>query len=798
MLLSDIRLAIRKMVRQKISSLINILGLVAGLTAALFVLLFILNELSYDKHHEKGARIYRIIENNHIHNWLMATTPFPLAEAVRLESPAVEQVARVYHLYSGSIQKDQQWIAEKNLFSADPAIFDMFTLPIAAGNVDALQEPNTAVLSEEYAQKYFGDDNPLDRILKISIGDTLAMVRIIGIMNDLPRNSTFRPGIVVSPELGLLGMSRSLITTGGSPPGPRDLATSWEMSFFTTYLMLQPGADTVQVSSVFQSLEQKHYGEEPIYSFYLQPLKDIYLESGHLINSDNQAGDWQTIYIFSGIGLLIIIISALNYILFYSGQTILRSKEYGIRKVVGASRANLMRQVIIETSIIVFLVLPVCLILIEIFRPEVSQFLGKNLAIEPPLTWQYPAGFVFITLLLGLIPGVSMISYISRIQPAVAMESPKLIQRGHTSLRNILVMCQFIIFNILLICSLGIYKQIQYTFSKDLGFQWKNLMIVKTDQGSLTDHFNVIKNELSAVPGIRSISGGMFIPPTNSIMSIHTNKLDGSDESVNIEALFVDPDFLETLGIKLTTGQSLSDFDNYEEWKIVLNQKALDLLGAANPIGEKMIGGQVVGIFKDFNSHSLHREIPPMMIVVSMDNLRQMVIRYDSENESALKTEIIRIITNTIPGCNPEITFTQDVLKELYRKERKTAVIVGIFTAIALFIGAMGLFGMSMHTLQSRRREFAIRRVNGAQMHHILRVLSGYYLMMIISTLVVSSPLAILLLKKWFQNFVYKTSLSWWIFALTGSIAVIIVFGTVGYHIIRAATRNPSESLRYE
>jgi putative ABC transport system permease protein len=798
MILSYICLAIRNLLKQRLYAFINIFGLAAGLTAALFVLLFILNELSWDKYHKNGNRIYRVIEHNYIHQWVMASTPFPLADAIVAESPDVAKASHVCRIHRASIEKDRQWITEEDLYSAGPGLFDIFTFPILKGDIAALNEPHTAIMAESIAKKYFGEDDPMEQMLKIRVGDTVHMLRVAGIMDDPPRNITLRPGIVTSADFGLDAMSKSLITSGGAPPGPSELRTGWDYPFFDTYLLLESTADTNRINRVFHSLEIQYFGEEPMYAFDLQPLNDIYLGSGSMVNSDYSSGNRQTIYIFSGIGLLIIIISALNYILLYSGQTVLRSQEYGVRKVFGASRSDLLKQSITESSVMILIVLPLALILVELFRPEVSQYLGKNLIIESRLSWQYPIGFILIAMLVGLVPGVTIISYISRIRPVVAIGSLKIHQRGQSLLRMVLVFIQFLIFNLLLICSLGIFKQIHYSVHKDIGFQWQHLLTVKLDQNSFAGHFNVIKDKLSEIPDIISISGGMFLPPSNSRMSFHTKKLDGSDDEVNIEALFVDPDYLETMGLQLIEGRSLSDFDQFDTWKIVLNQKALEVMGGENPVGEKIWMGDVVGIIKDFNVHSLHEEIPPMMIIASMDNLRQMVILCEENTESDLRDQIVGTIGEIMPGSNPEITYMEDVIKELYKEERKTASIVALFTIIAVCIGAMGLFGMSMYILQRRRREFAIRKVNGAQMYHIMISLAGNHLILIISALVIASPIAILLLNRWLQNFVFKTSISWWIFAMTGGITVMIVIVTVGYHIIRAAMTNPVVSLRYE
>jgi len=290
----------------------------------------------------------------------------------------------------------------------------------------------------------------------------------------------------------------------------------------------------------------------------------------------------------------------------------------------------------------------------------------------------------------------------------------------------------------------------------------------------------------------------MWLPPSSSRMSFHTNKLDGSDEKVNIEALFVDPDFLETMGLQLLGGRSLADFDQYDTWKIVMNQKAVEVMGKKDPIGEKIWMGEVVGIIEDFNVHSLHDEIPPMVIIASMDNLREMVIHCTENAASDLQDQILAAVTETMPDNNPEITWMTDVIKELYKEERKTAAIVALFTIIAMCLGAMGLFGMSMYILERRRREFAIRKVNGAQMHHILISVARNYVILIISALAISSPVAIFLLNKWLQNFAFNTFLSWWLFAITGGVTAVIVVLTIGYHIIRIVLTNPVESLRYE
>ena len=798
MIFSYIRLAIRKLFNQRLYAFINIFGLAAGLTAALFVMLFILNELSWNKYYKIGNRIYRVIENNHIHQWIMATTPFPLANAIVDESPGVAMASHVCRIHRASIEKNQQWITEEDLYSADPGLFEIFTFPVLKGDVAALNEPHSAIMAESYARKYFGTEDPMGQMLKIKVGDIIHMLRVAGIIEDLPRNITLRPGIVASIDFGLQAMSKSLITSGGDPPGPLDLRTGWDYPFFDTYLLLEQTTDTNSINRVFHSLEIQHFGEEPINTFDLQPLSDIYLGSGSMVNSDYSSGNRQTIYIFSGIGLLIIIISALNYILLYSGQTVLRSQEYGVRKVFGASRPDLLKQLIAESSVIILIVLPLALIIVELFRPEVSQYLGKNLIIESRLSWQYPVGFILITILVGLVPGIAIISYISGIRPVMAIGSLKIRQRGQALLRTVLVFIQFLIFNLLLICSLGILKQIHYSVHKDPGFNWQHLLTIKPDQNSPAGNFNVIKDKLSEIPDIISISGGMWVPPSNSKMSFHTKKLDGSEDEVNVEALFVDPDFLETMGLQLIEGRSLSDFDQFDPWKIIMNQKAMEVMGTRDPLGEKLWMGEVVGIVEDFNIHSLHEEIPPMIIIASMDNLRQMVILCKENAESDLQDQIMATIREIMPGTNPEITWMEDVIKELYKEERKTASIVVIFTIIAICIGAMGLFGMSMYILQRRRREFAIRKVNGAHIHHILISLARNYFVLIISALVISSPIAIMLLNRWLQNFAFKTSISWWIFAVTGGIAVMIVVITVGYHVIRAAITNPSESLRYE
>ena len=798
MLIPNLRQAVRNLRVRKLSTAINLIGLLAGLTSVMFILLFILNELSYDRYHEKGRRIYRVLENNLTHQWIMATTPFGLAEAIAESSPAVEAATRIHSLGPLSVRKEGQWIQEGDLYSADPSLFGIFTFPLLTGNAEELGKPGTAIITESNAVKYFGDREPINRTLEIRMADTVVQARVVGIMKEPPLNITLRPGMILSADLGLLNMSKSLITTGGEPPSKEDIAGNWGFNFFTTYLLIRPGADTSQVNAAFRSLEAQHYGEEGNYTFRLQPLRDVYLGSGELINAGARIGDRQTVYIFAGIGILILIISLLNYILLLSGQTILRSKEYGIRKVLGASGNNLLGQLLTETFLLVVLVLPFCLAAIEILRPVASRFLDKNIVIESQLAWKYPAGLILLTLLAGSIPGIAIISFISRIRPMQVFEGAGNPRKGQSLLRTLLIYCQFILFNLMILCSLGIYRQNQYFMDRDLGYEWKNRLIVSLTQGSLAERFGTIKEELSSIPGIISISGGMFLPPTNSVMSINLPKLDESGETVNLEAFFVDRDFLQTMGIKLLEGQSIADFSDRGGWKILLNRKAVDVLGRDNPIGEKLMGGEVVGITGDFNVHSLHQAIPPTMIISGGGNLRQMVVYCEPGLLEQVRNRIENTLETILPGSLPQVNTMETVLKEMYRKERETSSILAVFTLIAVIIGAMGLFGMSMHMLQNRKKEFAVRKVNGAGTGHVLWLLARSYLILILAAVSLAAPLAFLLTERWLRNFAYRVSLAWWIFAVSAGLSLLIVAVTVGYHTVIAARRNPAGSLRYE
>lgn len=795
----NLKIAFRNLYYQGLSTVINTAGLVAGLTTAIFVLLFILNELSFDKLHLNRDRIYRVTEYNHTHKWMMATTPYPLGEILVNESPAVEKAVCIERISPVNIRKGREWINEENMYSAGPELFDIFTFPLIYGEPGRLAGPDAAVMSEKSAEKFFGTRDPVGESVEIMLSDTIILLEVVAVMKDPPRNLTFRPEIIVSAELGLLNMSENMITTGGSPPTINDIAGGWEFNFFTTYIMLKEGADTSQVSAAFRSLEEQYYGDEKKHSFHNQALKDIYLGSGHLINNFSPQGERQVIYIFTGIGLLIVLISLLNYILLYGGLTITRIKEFALRRIAGATGKNLFLQIITETLLIVILVLPVCLVLVELLRPAVSGFLEKQIVVGSQIFLQYAIGVFLIILLVGMIPGVSMVSFISGIRPVAAFKADKIPGRRWISPRMILVFCQFIAFNILIICSLGIMKQVQYPMKTDMGFQWENLIKVRVNQtGSLSAKFAQIKNDLIDESGIHSISGGMFIPPTNSVMSINLNKLDGSDETVNLEALFVDQDFIETMGINMAGGRSISEFPPGGERKILINQAAREALGIEQPIGEKIMGGEITGIVDDFNTHTFHREIPPTMIIGGDHNLRDMIIRIDPLREPELRRSIIRSVREFFPDSDPELITIEDELKDLYKKERITAATIGVFTGIAILIGAMGLFGISMHTIQRRKKEFAIRKVHGARSNNIISLLAKYYLLLALATLGLASPISVYLLDRWLQNFVYRATLSWWIFALSGTISLAIIVVTAGIHVLHAARTKPADSLRYE
>ena len=784
--------------RNKSISVINILGLAFGMATAIVILLFVFHELSYDKYHTKKDRIYRVIQENKAHNMHMARAPYPLANVLKEDYPQIEKTARMVKLHKTLVKKGDNRIHEQNFFCAENSLFKILTIPVIKGDPENLTtEPDDVVLTESMAKKYFGTPEVLGKEFIItSMGEKITL-NISGIIEDFPENSTLKPDFIASMDLGTRLLPKMIQSTSDKEVTSEYYKTTWNYAFITTYLLTEKNFQLSEFNSALREIEEKYLERPDDKKFQLQNIQDIYFNSGH-ISQNTDTGDLKYVYIFASVGLLILLIACINYILLSTSQALDRSREIGIRKIVGASGKALFIQVLMESFLVTLIAFPLALIIIEQARPLITQMMNANF-LNYSLNYKILIGFGIILFLVTYFPGLFTVQYFNKVKPVKALSGEAITRTKPGLLKKTLITVQFVIFIGLVIISLGIFKQIQYSKMHELGFDPENILTMDISSNpSAKQSYTSLKNELLQHEEILNVSAGMYAPPAQGRMSVALSPEDGRSEKINIEALFVDKDFIETMNIQLLSGKSLSEFGNNFERKVLINERAVEELGYDNPIGKNAGMGRIVGVVEDFHNHSFREKIPPMMIVGGNKMIREVLLKTTGRNTESVKRFINEKLEKFTGSSSLDIRFLDQRFQELYRKDKRMAMMISIIAGIAIVIALMGLVGLTIFTLKKRTKEIAIRKVNGAKLGNILTLISIDYVKLVLIAFAIAAPLAYYFLQKWLQDFAYRTDLSWWIFVSSGIFGLMITLITIGYQSYQSASRNPVDSLRDE
>ena len=796
MISNYIKTALRNFYRNKSITLIKILGLSLGLSVTFFILIFISQETSYNKVHENHDSIYRVIEENYAHNWHMNSTPFPLSTELVNNYPEVKNATRILRLSGTTIKMDNEIFNANKFICVDGDFFEIFTIEKLNGDfLDFDNDFLNIAISESAAIKYFGNIDLVNKIMSINSYGNEYDLTIKAVYKDFPVTSTIRPDFIASVNMGIKQMDKMITSTDNEVKDEEYYRNQWEFGFLETYVLLRENTNPKHINTILKKIEAKNVEDITERDYYLQSFNDIYLHSSHIRGSSPQ-GNLSSIYIFSAIALLVLIIACINYIILSTSQIISRSKEIGVRKIIGAGGRDLLKQILTESFIIALFAIVLSFIIIEQFRPLLNQLLEKQIFIT--YGWKFITGFLLVTSFIILMPGFYILYYLNRISPVSILGKEKMHGASKFNFKKILIVVQFIIFIVLVVGAVGIIKQLHFAMHSDLGFSIDNRLIISVSEQAKSGKYQTIKDELLKNPQIKNISGAMWLPPSNNRMSVNLPKPNNEDEQITMEALFVDKDFIETFNLELTEGKSFKEFGSNAEWKIIINQQAKTFLDIDNIVGTKIWGGEIVGVVSDFKFHSFHEKVPPLVIIVGKRMINEMVIHYDNE----FNLSLIEDIENSILDISPEIQFNYKHLKDgfetFYKEEKKQAVLISIFSLIAIFIASIGLLGLIIFTAKKQSKYIAIRKVNGASIANILKLIAGDYVKLIVIALVIAIPIAYYVLNRWLQNFAYKTNIDWWLFALAGTSAFIITMLTISWYSIKAARKNPVESLRYE
>ena len=795
-----LKVAFRNIKRSKGYSFINIAGLSVGMTCFILIMLHVKYELSYDRYHENADEIYRVVMRHPGDVWLGTdwwnNNPGALKAALLGECPEIHRIARVRR-YGGVIHHENTHNIENRLFIVDPEFLEIFTFPLKAGDSEtALSEPLNLLLTEEMAEKYFGDENPIGEILNF---DGQYDFKITGILKNIPDNSHF--------QFDFLASFKTLYTIYR---GRENSVEMWGNNNYKTYVQVRKDDNRENFENRFPVSVEKFSGRESDSKseFHVQRLTDIHLK-GHMNSEIDENSDIRYVYLFSAVAFLIMLIACLNYMNLSTARSAKRSREVGVRKVVGAGRINLIRQFLGEAVILSVIAISISLIFVKLLLPAFGSFVERELSFEFFGSVNLFLSLICIAVSVGLMSGIYPAFFLSSFKPGNVIKNVSgLGSKTNISLRNTLVVFQFIISIILIFCTIVIYNQLQFISQKDLGYHKDHIIIVDIYDDNLRTNYEPLKTELLQYSKILDITVSRHSPAfiTGGGGADWEGKYE--DDNTNFYIAYVDYDFIDFYGLKFLEGRNFSkDFTTDAGKAYILNKTAVETIGWEDPVGKRFKRspnefGAVIGVVDNFHFHELRSRIQPLVIVL-----------IDPNKPWTIGCFSIKISPEDIPGT---LTFIEDKYKEfssdypfsysflddrvdrMYRSEQRLGKSFIYFTVIAIFIACLGLFGLVSYTAECKTKEIGIRKVLGASASSIVVMHSKEFLKWVILANLVAYPIAYVLINKWLQDFAYKTDIGIWTFILSGTFAFIIAFFTVIYQLLKAANANPVDSLKYE
>jgi putative ABC transport system permease protein len=794
MLRSYLLIALKHLRKQKVFSVVNILGLTVGITCCFMIFLFILNEVSYDNFHKNGKNIYRIMRVGKM-NGERREIPYvspPYATALVNDYPdAIEQVVRIMP-DNDLISYNNTSFNERKVYFADSNFFSFFSFHLIKGYAsNVLKDPNSIVLTETAAKKYFGNEDPIGKVLEFNKQQQL---KVTGVCADVPANSHLQFDIVVPFEL-----LRSI---------QPEWFTEWPNNGLFTYVQLNPAVDPGQLEKQFSSFMNKYLGDYYASTGFkmdliIKPLNQIYFASDAFDNVKH--GNRKMVYIFMSIAILILIIACINFINLATARATDRSKEVGLRKVLGAVRKQLVGQFMIESVLYATVACILSLVLLQLLMSTYTNLLGYEL----PSYWTNPWMYVFVAgviLIVGILAGSYPALLLSSFSPIESLKGK--LKRGKSGVffRKTLVVFQFGISVLLIISVIVIISQMNYVKNTDLGFNKEQSMIVKFDNLAISGRKDQFKNSLLNIPTVQKVSL-MSGEPGGFHDSYSFETEAKPDEKLSLNTEFTDLDFVKTLGLKIIAGRDLSEnFGTDPAQAVLINRNAAAKLGYTpdqaigkwiRNVNRDSLRRTIVGVVEDYHYVSLKDPIGPLVISPGRDR-RLALIKLKAGNLSSTINEIKKIYTEAAPAYPFEYNFLDERFDQLYKTESRQETVLGIFSVIAIFIACLGLFGLASYTAIKRTKEIGVRKVLGSSVQNIVMLLSKDLLKPVLLGTLIAIPIGYYAMNKWLQGFAYRIEFHWWMFAIAVITAVIIALITVGMQALKAALSNPVKSLRAE
>lgn len=802
MLINYFKVAWRNLVKQKLYAFLNIFGLALGISAALMISLYIHDELSYDAFHRHANRIVRVGLNGKIagQQIRIPITPPPLAFTATQEFPEVVNAARIANRGDEVISYGNRKFTEKNGYYADSTFFEIFDFALVQGDAaTALDEPNTVVLAESVASKYFGNEDPMGKMLTLQGRDN--PFRVTGIMEDIPEQTHMDFDILFS--MASYGQSRSDV---------------WLNNHLFTYLLLRNPSELAPVNRKLTGLIEKYVGPDinqmmgmtlekfrkagNEYGYFLQPITDIHLYSD-LQEDIKPAGDIRYVYILGIIALFIIMIACINFMNLSTARSANRAREVGVRKSLGSSRNLLINQFMSESLLMSLLATLLALGIAWLAVSPFNNLAGKTVNWQLLFSPLFLGVTVCLMLLVGLIAGSYPAFFLSAFKPAQVLKGNLRAGFKSSGIRNGLVVFQFAVSIGLIICTAVVYNQIQYTSNKNLGFQRNNVLVINNTSRLGGKKQRILKQKLDEYTVFSSVGISNSVPP--GVNSVTVFRIEGTEEDRMLSQQNVDQDFIPTLGIEMIAGRNFSDAYASDSTACIINEAAVREFGFNDPLNEKIItytGNQktilhVVGVMKDFNYESLKNEIRPM--IFNFNKMGNRIVARVAEGKVKDAVSIAEKEWDAVDSGQPfNYEFVDESFDALFRSEQRLGKVFTVFTMLAILVACLGLLGLASFTAEQKTKEIGIRKALGATVGNVMMLLSKDFTRLVIIAFVIAVPVSFYIMDNWLNNFAYHVEIGFGVFVFSGLISLVIAWLTVSYQSFMAARSNPVRSLRSE
>ncbi|HEY6977236.1 MAG TPA: FtsX-like permease family protein [Chitinophagaceae bacterium] len=797
--------------KYKFISFINLFGLTTGLTCCLLITTYILTELSYDRYNKNADQIYRVTRSFNTEDGVvslnLSTVSPPFGYYLPTDFPEIQKMTRLLNFGTVPLRYKDKLIDEQNVYFADEHLSDVFTVDVVKGNPKtALKDPFSVMLTEETAKKYFGNEDPINKVIR---ANNQFDVKVTGVYKAFPSNAHMHPGMMISFNT----------LRDSAVYGEENLRTNWGNNSFFTYIVLPKGYNIANMKSRFPAFLDKHMGDEyggkqpsKFTKLDLQKLTDIHLYS-HTDYEAEPNGDIKRVYIFSAIALFILLIACINYMNLSTARSALRAREIGIRKVIGARRKEIIFQFLSESVLLCCIAILFAAVLTYIMLPWLNKVSGQEFSFSTLLKWQIIVPLFLTPFLVGALSGIYPAMFMSSFQPVKTLKGLFNAQGSSISFRKVLVITQFSISIILIITTMIVFQQLRYMQRASLGYDKEHILTLPY-YSSLNDRYESFRNTLLQNSNIKEVGRSSRIP-TGRLLDGMGAFAPGSDSMTPVKAdiryVAADYDFIPTYGIHIDAGRNFSRDYGTDTANFIINEAAVKAIGWKSP--QEAVGknfrygfindGHIIGVMKDFHFESLHQQIAPLILIMpaaapGQSFYNNLSIKISGNNIPAALATIKDAWQKFLPELPYQYTFLDENFSKLYESEQRQGTIFIIFACIAIFIACLGLFGLSAFAITQRVKEIGVRKVLGANVSTIVALLSKDFLKLVIIAAFIAFPVAWYAMHNWLEDFAYRINIQWWVFVLAGMLAAFIALITVSFQAIKAAIANPVAALRSE